>query len=176
MSECVSLAGPGRPRVWSTCSRWTTLGTERIECDELAARPCQQLHGQRQRDLDLVHLLRSLWLERPFPLRLQDRGQRHTEQDLSTGNGPRLEKRGLQWGVEARLIQAEESRPLTEAMLTLARNTGGESAGETQGEQGSPAPGTKGSSVSLDSPLCLGASLRTGYVSSLWGTLRTGPL
>lgn len=42
----------------------------------------------------------------------------------------------MQWGVEARLIQAEESRPLTEAMLTLARNAGGESAGEMQGEQG----------------------------------------
>lgn len=76
MSECVSLAGPGRPR--STCNRWTALGTERTECDGLAAGPCQQLRGRRQRDLDLVHLLRSLWLKRPFPLHLPDKGQRHT--------------------------------------------------------------------------------------------------
>ena len=143
--------------------------SERIKCDKLAVGPCQQLHGRRQRDLDLVHLLRSLWLTRPFPLRLRDRGQRHTA-GSKHWKPAQAGKRGLQWGVAARLIQAEESHPLTEAIITLARNTGGQSAGE-------PCPRHQGEQCEPGFPaLCLGTSLRTGYVSSLWGTLRIGPL
>lgn len=48
----IGPGGPGRPRVWPSCSHWTAPGTERIECDELSAGPFQRLRGRRWRHLD----------------------------------------------------------------------------------------------------------------------------